>query len=237
MASDREKDRTELRKEIKIAIFWRKLIGDFEYIKFNPDDMLRWYLALDMRGEDEIRDLMNDRYNFSARRTPVLGLVGEKPHPPAWIVREWLETRQPKFPIWRIFGASCGFVVIVGLLMPTMRGCQAMQSLPPQVFIPPASRPSTQLPPTSLYSVQVPSATQPIPVQPMSTVITPVPGILTMGQSPPVSQPQMGVPLSAGRAPSTGNTGAANIGISGPAPSANNTTGTSGSRAGGGAPP
>jgi hypothetical protein len=212
--SDRTKDRTELRKEIRIAIFWRKLIGDLEYVKFNPDDVLRWHLAMDMRGDEDMRALMFERYNTVARRAPVLGIVGESPHPPAWIVREWLKSREPKFPTWRIFSLSCGFVLVMGLLMSIVGKSGYLKPMNTMVMNPPIVQPNVLLPQGSTYTVGYAPATVMVPVTSTSVIPTPPSPVLGYGNSPPASLAQMG--RNATQPPiNAGATGPANIGISG----------------------
>ena len=211
-ASDRDKNRTELRKEIKIAIYWRQLIGDFEYVKFNPDDMLRWYLAMDLRGADEIRGLITERYENEARRVTVAGVVGQAPHPPVWLVREWLKTREPKFPKWRIFSASVGLVIVVGIVVPTMHGCEGLKPMNPLVYNPPNPHP-IMAQAGSNYTVPVVQAGAPVSISPFTTFAASRPSVLGNGMSPPVSKPQMGMSPPAGVTPS-GNTGPVNVGVS-----------------------
>ena len=219
---DRERNRTEIRKEIKIAIFWRKLIGDFEYVKFNPDDVLRWHIALEMRGAEEIRNLMVERYTAQARRAPVLGLVGEGPHPPSWMVREWLSTKQPKFPMWRGLGLLIGFIVLTGLLFPTLHGCQNLQPMNPLVLNPAVIRPGVVG--GSQFTVTVPPAFAPVQVPSYSTAPQSRSSMLNNGASPPVSSAQMGAPpptqapASNATSPSGVSTTPKNSGISGGAP-------------------
>lgn len=234
--SDKTKDRTELRKEIGIAIFWRKLIGDLEYVKFNPDDVLRWHLALDMRGDEDIRSLMFERYHTVARRAPVLGIVGETPHPPAWIVREWLKTHEPKFPMWRIFSLSCGFVLVMGLLLPVMNGSQNLKPTNTLVLKPPIVQPNVLLPQGSQVSVAWAPASNTVGVQSGGVIPTPVSSVLGSGISPPASRAQMGAAPPASP-PSSGGTGPVNIGISGgQAGSPAGTTGGTNAGLSGGAP-
>jgi hypothetical protein len=219
---DRDKDRTELRKEIKIAIFWRKLIGDLEYVRFNPDDVLRWHIALEMRGPEEIRDLLAERYLSQARRAPMLGLVGESPHPPLWMVREWLATKQPKFPKWRGLGLTLCFIVITALLLPTIHGCENLKPMNPLVLNPAVKLPSVVAGPQ--FGVTVPPAFAPNAVPSYATSLPLVSGMLNGGTSPAASSAQMGrappaqAPASSGASPSGVSTTPSNSGISGGAP-------------------
>ena len=78
-------------EEIRIAQFWRKQLGEYEYVAHNPDDLRRWYIALETRGPQEIRDYLIERTG----RYPmgqVTGIVATAPHPPRPIIDLWLES-------------------------------------------------------------------------------------------------------------------------------------------------
>lgn len=142
MSRGEGKNRTQLRKEINIAIFWRERIGDFEYIKFEPDDVLRWHLAMDLRGRDEVAELMRERYAVYTRKTPILGLVGEVPHPPAWIVHEWLNAQEPVTSTKRVIYVAGGLLLCIATFVPLLHGCQDLQTGNTLAYRPPNSLPS-----------------------------------------------------------------------------------------------
>lgn len=142
-------------EEIRIAQYWRKQLGEYEYVYYNPDDLRRWFIALENRGPQEIRDYLNER----AGRHPegmVTGIVSVAPHPPRAIVDLWLSshdrTRTSSYWIaMAIFTTFC-FVAI-----PYLHGCATLQNVnrvatrPPQMspplqpgqFGPPPNAPAT----------------------------------------------------------------------------------------------
>ena len=78
-------------EEIRIAQFWRKQLGEYEYVYYNPDDLRRWYIALETRGPQEIREYLIERTG----RHPmgeVTGIVAVAPHPSRKIIDLWLES-------------------------------------------------------------------------------------------------------------------------------------------------
>ena len=130
----------DVRTDMRVALFWRALIGDFEYIRYDPEDMLRWYMALELRGPHEIRDLVTERY--SSRPMPViLGVVSKAPHPPAQLVREWLAFHEQQVRIGAYWWAPVGFCLFCGLVFPFFYGCQNLQPINPLVMNPPATGP------------------------------------------------------------------------------------------------
>jgi hypothetical protein len=159
-----ETERTSIRNEIRIAVFWRQQIGDFEYIKFNPDDVLRWHLMLEERGPVEIEALMRERYHDAAPRTPVLGIVGQSPHPPAWIVRQWLSTKQPKFPKLTAIAAVCAWVVFSFYSMTALHGCADLRTLDKLAYRPPNPHPQLSAA-SNQVTVQTAAGTAPIATQ------------------------------------------------------------------------
>ena len=201
MAQESDRD---IREEVGISLFWRELIGDYEYGRFNPDDMLRWYDALQLRGPEEIRELIDERYHGRPVST-VLGIVSRAPHPPIWLVREWLALYENKVrtrPYW------LAAFVVVGLcfiFFPMLHGVQDLTPISPYYLHPPFGgpqvyQPSTPAGPTALTAVNSvpPLVTPPGPTGPQSAGIA---GAAT------------------GASPAGGATGAANIGLSAGAPS------------------
>lgn len=178
----REKE-VDVREEMRIALFWRGLIGDFEYIKFDPDDLLRWYMALELRGPEEVRDHLTER--FSSRPMPSMtGLVAKRPHPPLWLVREWLAYHETKVRTGAFWWGTIIFITASFMTFPVLYGCVALQPLNPLVMNPPTSTP-----------------------QMTQTMTTPQSYNITPGMSPPtVTQPgaQPTSPQSLGIAGTTG---------------------------------
>ena len=157
----------DLHHEIKIAQFWRSVIGEFEYVNYDPADLFRWYEALETRGPDEIRAYLNER----AAKYPMshlLGLVSMPPHPPMNVVMLWLEAREQRFrsgPIWLGVGS---FLTLCLLLSTGFIGCENLKSHnilatnPGQVSTPLMQPTSGQAPTTA--------ATMPVATpQPMAT--------------------------------------------------------------------
>jgi len=193
-------DDIDIRTDMRIALFWRKLIGDFEYIKFNPEDMLRWYLALELRGPEEIRTLLTERY--TTRPMPViLGVVTKAPHPPTQLVREWVAYHEQQVRTGTYWWAPVGFCVFCSLVFPFIYGCQNLQPMNPLVMNPPVTNPQ---PPTSAANT---------PSYGASSALVPV---TTGGPTGTVTGPTSGgiAGAASGAAPATGVTGPTNVGAS-----------------------
>jgi hypothetical protein len=81
--------KVDFHEEIRIAQFWRRHIGEYEYVNHNPEDLQRWYIALETRGPEEIRAFLAERTG----RHPmgqITGIVARPPHPSREIVDLWL---------------------------------------------------------------------------------------------------------------------------------------------------
>jgi hypothetical protein len=190
-------DERDVREEIKIAIFWRNLIGDFEYIKFDPDDMMRWFDALELRGPIEIRHLLRERY-ATRPVNAMLGITSRAPHPPTWLVREWLAFYEQKVSTRPAWLTAFGFVVLSFMAFPLLHQCADLQPVSMYVMNPPSSGPT---------------------IMPNSQVMTSIPA---SNMAPPATaQPGPTGPRSAGIAGAAtgvtqtgGATGAVNGGIS-----------------------
>jgi hypothetical protein len=132
----------DFREEIRIAQYWRKQMGDVEYVKRDPDDLRRWYEALETRGPDEIRAYLIERTG----RHPlgvVTGIVAKAPHPTQEVIDIWLASHRkaPTGPYWA--GAAI-FLVLCLLIGPNISGCQNMHQIklfpngaPPQATLAP----------------------------------------------------------------------------------------------------
>jgi hypothetical protein len=201
-AAGKEGD-VDIRTEMRIALFWRALIGDLEYIRYNPDDMLRWYMALELRGPEEIRDLVSERY--TTRPMPViLGVVNKAPHPPSRLVREWLAYHEHKVRTGVYWFAPLAFCVLCGLVFPMVYGCQNLRPLNPLVMKPPNN------------GMQAPTSVALSPSYGTSpSFIPPLTGGPTGTVTIPANAGNSGGPPAA--APTAGVTGPANIGASGAA--------------------
>jgi hypothetical protein len=117
-----------LHEEIRVARFWREIIGQYEYGNYDPDDLYRWYKALETRGPADIRATINER----ATKYPVprlLGLVSQPPHPPMELVVLWLETHELKTRTGSLWLGLGGFVTLSFLLGMGMQGCQNLHDI------------------------------------------------------------------------------------------------------------
>jgi hypothetical protein len=206
----RESDR-DVREEVGISLFWRELIGDYEYGRFDPDDMIRWYDALTLRGPLEIRDLIDERYT-GRPGSSVRGIVSGAPHPPVWLVREWLAHFENKVRTGGYWMAAAGFVLFCGIVFPIVSGVTQLTPLSTYAMHPPFGGP------------QVTPATQPPNYSLPSSSLTP-PAVSSPGPTGPSSAGIAGV--ATGASPAGGTTGAANVGLSAgvisPAPAVGNT--------------
>jgi hypothetical protein len=119
--------KTDFHHEISVAQFWRKHLGEVEYVYHNPDDLFRWYEALETRGPDEIRAYIQER---SSRfpMTELRGVVSVAPHPPMPIVDLWLKSHEKvrTGPYWTALAALFVLSVILG---PNIQGCQNLKSI------------------------------------------------------------------------------------------------------------
>jgi hypothetical protein len=142
----------DIREEMRVAVFWRKLIGDMEYVKYDPEDMYRWYEALELRGAYEIRLVRQERY-ATQQGGVMQGIVSKSPHPPMWLVNEWLEYAESKTPTLGLWGMAGCFVVLSGMFFGYLQGCANLQPLNPLILHPPRDTP-----PVAAYSVPSVSA-------------------------------------------------------------------------------
>jgi hypothetical protein len=130
------------REEIRVAQYWRKQMGDLEYVKRDPDDLFRWYEALENRGPVEIRAYLVER---SGRHpmVEVTGIVAKAPHPTRDIVDIWLASHEEArtMPYW---AGAAAFLILCLLIGPNVSGCQNMHQIrlfpngaPPQATLAP----------------------------------------------------------------------------------------------------
>jgi hypothetical protein len=157
----------DFREEIHIALWWRELLGDLEYLKFDQDDMMRWYLKLEQAGPDEIRArLIERRVN---RPLKYLQGLDRAPHPPVWIVEAWLETHEMKVPTLRYWGGAAALVFFLAIFGTWLSGTGNLQPSNPLLMNPPLGMapppPATQqLPGFAIYAPQLPQV--PLPTGP-----------------------------------------------------------------------
>ncbi len=114
-------------EEIRIAQFWRKHLGEIEYVYYNPDDLRRWYIALETRGPVEIRNLLIERTS----RYPmgqVTGIVAKAPHPPRDIIDLWLDSYN-KVRTRSYWVAGLAFIVFAYVVMTNLAGLNRIPAL------------------------------------------------------------------------------------------------------------
>jgi hypothetical protein len=148
----------DFHEEIMVARFWREVIGEYEYVNYDPDDLYRWYHALETRGPMEIRAYLNER-GGKHPMPRLLGLVSKPPHPPMDVVMLWLESHEHKAhtaPFWLGMG---GFVTLCLLLGLGYEGCANLKD--PNILSSQAGQTSTPLMPPAPASAPLPTATLP----------------------------------------------------------------------------
>ncbi len=113
--------------EIRIAQYWRKQLGEMEYVQRDPEDLRRWYVALETRGPEEIRQYLIER---AGRYPPgeVTGIVSKAPHPSREIIDLWLTSHEKASttPYWLGMAA---FLIACMLIAPNVSGCQHLRSI------------------------------------------------------------------------------------------------------------
>ncbi len=114
-------------EEIRIAQYWRKQLGEIEYVKRDPDDLHRWYVALETRGPEDIRAYLEERTGrYPAGQ--VTGIVSKAPHPTREVIDLWLASHDKTStgPYWAALGA---FLIACLLIGPNVSGCQNLHSI------------------------------------------------------------------------------------------------------------
>ena len=130
-------DNVDVRYEIKVALFWRKLIGDAEYVRHEAKDLFRWYEALELAGPDDIRELYYLRRTSSRPMPYMQGLVDRAPHPPVELVRVWLEQYETQIhtaPYWYGLAVFTTLAFMAGIYI---NGLQSLKPLSPLLMSPP----------------------------------------------------------------------------------------------------
>jgi hypothetical protein len=156
-------------EEIRVAEYWRKQLGELEYSQRDPDDLFRWYQAMELRGPDEIRAYVNER----AGRTTggmVTGIVATAPHPTRDIIDLWLSTHDKVRPAPYVY-SFVAFLLACLVVMPNINGCQTLrQPNPPSAWLPQSA---------TLTAGQINGSPQPLstlpssPPQPPAAVASP----------------------------------------------------------------
>jgi hypothetical protein len=125
----------EFIEEIRIAQYWRKQLGEYEYVYYNPQDLHRWYVALETRGPDDIRLYLAERESRYPMQV-VTGIVSAAPHPPRPIVDLWLQSHETT-STRSIWAAGAAFLLLAVLVAPNIQGCQNLQQFNPLGPTPP----------------------------------------------------------------------------------------------------
>ncbi len=156
-------------EEIHIAAYWRRQLGEYEYVGYNADDLRRWYIAMETRGPEEITDYLIER----SGRYPmvvVTGIVATAPHPPLYIVEMWIASHRKvrTHPYWL---ALATFFVASVLVGENLQGCSTLPDVnrldtnPPQMNAP--------IQPGGAVSAPVATSTLPNPGIPPANVASP----------------------------------------------------------------
>jgi hypothetical protein len=143
--------------------------------------------------------------------------VAEAPHPPSWLVREWVQHYEQKVRTGSLWVAAGAFVLSSFVAFPLLYGCTKLQPLSPFVMNPPISQPNLATPSMPVGSTYEPNNTAPpSTLQPSVTA------------QPGATSPHSGgiAGAASGAAPPSGTTGPANIGASSSATSASSGAGS-----------
>ncbi len=121
--------------EIKIAQFWRSQLGEHEYLRFDAEDLRRWYEAFELRGAGEIRAYLQER-NSRFPTSTVTGIVGKAPHPPLKVVELWLATHDKvRTRGWWV--AFAAFFLFVYFTATNLQGCTNLRDMSRMEMRPP----------------------------------------------------------------------------------------------------
>jgi hypothetical protein len=146
----------DFREEIRIAQYWRKQMGDLEYVKYDPGDLRRWYEALENRGPEEISAYLierDGRHVFAE----ITGIVAKAPHPTREVIDIWLASHRKTrtAPYWIGTGV---FLVLCLLIGPNISSCQHLHQI--SIF-PNGAPPQAQLKPGQVTGAPPTQATAP----------------------------------------------------------------------------
>jgi hypothetical protein len=173
-------DGLDFKKEIAVAQFWRKQIGEFEYVNHNPEDLRRWYDALELRGPEEIRTYLAER-DTRYPMPVVTGIVATAPHPSREIVQLWLESYD-KVRTGRFWLAGVGFLGFSYFVATNLLGCMNINTTTPLQANPPSI--GGQLP-NQTGVLPTPPSTLPQNLTPPASVASPPTGQLPNNQGAP----------------------------------------------------
>ncbi len=149
-------DALAFQREIRVAEFWRKQLGELEYSGRNPEDLYRWYEAMELRGPDEIRAYVEERVGRYPTM-PVTGIVPLGPHPTREIIDIWLASHETT-RTGHYWTSLAALLMVCLFVVPTLHGCQDLRAPnPPSSWLPPAAT----LTPGTQSGAPLPLSTQP----------------------------------------------------------------------------
>jgi hypothetical protein len=180
-------DALAFQREIRVAEFWRKQLGELEYSARNPDDLFRWYEAMELRGPEEIRAYLDERMGRYPTM-PVTGIVPVAPHPTRDIIDLWLASHTTT-RTGHYWTASAALLLVCIWFVPTLHGCMDVQNPdPPHVWLPQAATLTAgTLSGAPLPVATMPSSPPPPPVSvasPLATTIAAQNGSATPSSTP-----------------------------------------------------
>ncbi len=116
-----ENEAVDFRLEIRILQFWRGVLGEADFARYAQSDLVRWFIALDLAGPEEIREKLIERHGVRPMKE-LLGVVPVAPHPPVTLIETWLETHENKVhtaPVWLSLAGLLVACFTFGLLFST----------------------------------------------------------------------------------------------------------------------
>ena len=129
-------------EEIKIALYWRRVLGEMEYVDYDPEDLRRWWKALELRGPAEIRAYVSERTQRH-QASHLQGLVAA-PHPPLPLVELWLQSHENKPGLKPLWIGLAGFTMLSLIVATSFNGCQNLKSPNPMFLKPPQTQQALQ---------------------------------------------------------------------------------------------
>ena len=129
-------------EEIKIALYWRRVLGEMEYVDYDPEDLRRWYKAMELRGPSELRAYVSERTQRH-NASHLVGLVAA-PHPPLTIVELWLQSHENKAALKPLWIGLAGFTMLSLIVAVSFNGCQTLPIQNPLFLKPPQTQQAVQ---------------------------------------------------------------------------------------------
>ncbi len=205
-----QQDGLFFRTEIRILQFWRNLLGEREFRKYDNDDLVRWYLALETAGPLDIREKLIER-RASRPMSVMLGIVGAAPHPPTALIEQWLETEETKVHSSTLWYTVAVFLILTFMLGLIFSSCSLDYTVNPLALNPQPTAPELPNAPIAVAPTTGNQAfTNPTPQPPAA------PSFPTMGGAPPPPLHAPSTPTTP--APYTSTAGHGTINSSSPPP-------------------